>query len=81
MAKSDPDGEVAFAYSVKEAMAQFYATKDPEVAADLLRDVNELASKRSAPFEVRRLARTLSNWSEPFVAWHEAKVSNGPPRA
>jgi transposase len=69
---------VAFAYSVKEAVAQFYATQDPETAADLLRDIIELASKRSAPFEVRRLARTLSNWFEPIVAWHQAKVSNGP---
>ena len=78
LALGDPDGEVAFAYSVKEAVAQFYATKDPEAAADLFRDIIELASKRSAPFEVRRLARTLENWFEPIVVWHQAKVSNGP---
>jgi transposase len=78
LALGDPDGEVAFAYSVKEAVAQFYGTKDPEAAADLLRDIIELASKRSAPFEVRRLARTLENWFEPIVAWHQAQVSNGP---
>jgi transposase len=78
LALGDPDGEVAFAYSVKEAVARFYATEDPEVAADLLRDIIDLSSKRSAPLEVRRLARTLRNWFAPIVAWHEAKVSNGP---
>ncbi|MGH9097966.1 MAG: ISL3 family transposase [Acidimicrobiales bacterium] len=74
----DPDGEVAFAYSVKEAVARFYAIDDPEAAADLLRDIIDVGSRRSAPFEVRRLARTLRNWFDPIVAWHQAKVSNGP---
>jgi len=78
LALGDPDGEVAFAYSVKEAVAQFYATDDPEEAADLLRDIIDHGSKRSSPFEVRRLARTLRNWFEPIVAWHQARVSNGP---
>jgi transposase len=36
------------------------------------------SSKPSAPFEVRRLARTLWNWFDQTVAWHEARVSNGP---
>jgi len=78
LALGDPGGEVAFAYSVKEAVARFYGTEDPEHAADLLRDIIDVSSKRSAPFEVRRLARTLRNWFDPIVAWHEAKVSNGP---
>ena len=78
LALGDPDGEVAFAYSVKEAVAAFYATGDKEQAADLLRDIIETASKKSAPFEVQRLARTLRNWFESIVAWHEARVSNGP---
>ena len=78
LALGDPDGEVAFAYSVKEAVAKFYATTDPDAAADLLRDIIEHASKRSSPFEVQRLARTLHNWFDPIVAWHQAKVSNGP---
>jgi transposase len=78
LALGDPDGEVAFAYAMKEAVARFYTTTDPEQAADLLRDVIDHGSKRSAPFEVRRLARTLRNWFDPIVAWHQAKVSNGP---
>jgi transposase len=78
LALGDPDGEVAFAYGVKEAVARFYATEDAEEAADLLRDIIDVGSKKSAPMEVRRLARTLRNWFDSIVAWHEARVSNGP---
>lgn len=78
LALGDPDGEVAFAYSAKEAVARFYETEDPDQATDLLREVIDLCSVRSAPFELRRLARTLTNWFEPITAWHEARVSNGP---
>ena len=53
LALGDPDGEVAFAYSVKEAVARFYETADPDAAEDLLRDIIEHASRRSAPPEVR----------------------------
>jgi transposase len=74
----DPDGEVAFAFNVKEAVARFYATEDAEKAEDLLRDIIEHGLKRSAPYEVRHLARTLENWFDQIVAWHKAKVSNGP---
>ena len=78
LALGDPEGEVAFAYAVKEAVARFYATEDAEAAADLLRDVIDHGSKRSAPSEVKHLARTLSRWFSSIVAWHEARVSNGP---
>jgi len=64
--------------STKLKADPFYATDDPEAAVDLLRDIIELGSKKSAPFEVRRLTKTLRNWFEPIVAWHQAKVSNGP---
>jgi len=78
LALGDPDGEVAFAYGVKEAVARFYDTADPGQAADLLRDVIDYGSRASAPYEVRRLARTLHNWFNEIVAWHLARVSNGP---
>jgi transposase len=78
LALGDPDGEVAFAYGVKEAVARFYLTENADEAADLLRDIIDHSSKRSAPPEVRRLARTLRNWFDSIVAWHGARVSNGP---
>ncbi len=78
LALGDPDGEVAFAYGVKEAVARFYALDDADVAADLLRDIIEQGLKKSSPPEVRSLARTLRNWFDSIVAWHGARVSNGP---
>jgi len=78
LALGDPDGEVAFAFAMKEAVAAFYETQDKEQAIDLLRDVIDHGQKRSASPEVRAFARTLTNWFEPIVAWHEARVSNGP---
>lgn len=78
LALGDPDGEVAFAYGVKEAVALFYETNDASEAEDLLRDIIDLGSKKSSPPEVRRLARTLRNWFDAIVAWHQARVSNGP---
>ena len=78
LALGDPDGEVAFAYGVKEAVTRFYETEDPAQAEELLRDIIDLGSKPSSPFEVRVFARTLENWFDQILAWHEAKVSNGP---
>ena len=78
LALGDPEGEVALAYSVKEAVARFYETTDAQVAADLLRDVIDLCAKKSSPPELRRLARTLRNWTDQITAWHQARVSNGP---
>jgi transposase len=43
LALGDPDGEVAFDYNVKEAVASFYAGEDPEQAADLLREIIDLS--------------------------------------
>ena len=63
---------------MKEAVAQFYDTADPEAAADLLRDIIDVGSKRSAPFEVRRLARTLAQLVRIHRRLARAKVSNGP---
>jgi hypothetical protein len=48
LALGDPDGEVASAYSIKEAGSQFYETEDPTQAADLLRDIIDHGSKESA---------------------------------
>ncbi len=52
---------------MKEAVTLFYETTDPE-AVGLLRNIIDAGSKRSPPFEVRRLDRTLRNWFESIVA-------------
>ena len=74
LALGDPDGEVAFAYSVKEAVARFYDTaRSPSRRPTCCATSSTTAPKRSAPPEVRTLARTLSNWFEPIVAWHRGQ--------
>ena len=73
-----PTARWPFAYAVKEAMARFYELTTIDEAERLLLDVVERAGARSAPYEVRRFARTLKNWFDPILAWHEARVSNGP---
>ncbi len=78
LALGDPDGEVALAYGVKEAIARFYEFADGDATADLLRDIIDQCSKTSSPPEQRRLARTLRNWFDQITAWHCARVSNGP---
>ena len=51
---------MAFAYGIKDAVANSYNTGDPDDAADLLRDIIDYGSSRqSAPYEVRRLGRSL----------------------
>jgi transposase len=74
----DPNGEVSFAYAMKEAVAQFYDTSDRDAAQELLRDIIDHCLRKSAPPEVKTLGRTLENWFDEIVAWHEAHVSNGP---
>ena len=38
-------------------------------------------AQRWMPDEVRRLGRTLRAWTDQIVAWHDARVSNGPTEA
>jgi hypothetical protein len=53
LALGDPDGEVALAYSIKEAVVRFYEIEDPLEAEDHLRDIIDYGSDRSSPPEVR----------------------------
>jgi transposase len=46
--------------------------------------VDEIArdfTDRSMPHEVRRLGRTIGKWRNETVAWHTARVTNGPTEA
>lgn len=39
------------------------------------------ASSRDMPVEVQRLARTVQRWRSQILAWHTARVTNGPTEA
>lgn len=74
----DPEGEVLFAYSIKEALALYYEMADALEAEAFLREIVDKAGASSSPPEVQDLAGTLSNWFAEINAWHRSRHSNGP---
>lgn len=78
LAAGDPQGQVYEAWITKEAIRDLYTLWDqPAVAAgwfDAI--VAGYREAKSAP--VRGLARTLTQWRGPILAWHTHGHSNGP---
>jgi transposase len=74
----DPEGEVLFAHSIKEALALYYEMSDAVEAEAFLREIIDKAGAQSSPPEVQDLASTLSNWFAEISAWHYSRLSNGP---
>jgi transposase len=77
----DPSAEVALAYRVKEALRDFYGAKDIEMAEETLQLIVDRCSKKAMPKELQVLARTIKRWFNKIMAWHQARVSNGPTEA
>jgi len=81
LAAGDPRGEVRDAWHAKETVRGIYTINDAHLAHQF---VDELATNfldPDLPPEVRSLGRTLRRWFDQIVAWHEARVSNGPTEA
>jgi transposase len=74
----DPEGEVLFAHSIKEALALYYEMTNAVEAEAFLREIIDKAGASSSPPEVQDLAGTLSNWFAEIGAWHRSRLSNGP---
>ena len=77
----DPHGEVRMTWHAKETIREFYAITDPDTAAVFLDELIDDMSDSSMPDEVRALAGTLRRWWAQILAWHTARVSNGPTEA
>lgn len=77
----DPAGEVAIAYRVKERLRDFYRTRDPDDARQVLEELKAHCLKRAMPPEVQKLGRTLRDWFDKICNYHLARVSNGPTEA
>lgn len=77
----DPNAEVALAYRIKEALRDFYKADDPNEAETLLDLIAKRCDRKEMPKELQRLGKTLRRWFDKIVAWHQAKVSNGPTEA
>jgi transposase len=76
----DPKGEVRMCWHAKETLRGFY-TQPAEDAEGFLDELIADMVDESMPPEVRSLGRTLRRWRDQLLAWHAAKVSNGPTEA
>lgn len=76
----DPKGEVRMCWHAKETLRGFYAQPTDE-AEGFLDELIADTLDESMPPEVRSLGRTLRRWRDQLIAWHAAKVSNGPTEA
>ncbi|MEX1091538.1 MAG: ISL3 family transposase [Acidimicrobiia bacterium] len=77
----DPRGEVQMTWHCKETIRSIYHIDDYDLAGEF---VDQLACDLvddSMPLEVRALGRTIARWRDQIVAWHQARVSNGPTEA
>jgi transposase len=77
----DPHGEVRMTWHAKETLRGFYAIDDPADAEVFLDELIDNMTDASMPTEVRSLAGTLRRWRAQVLAWHQARVSNGPTEA
>lgn len=77
----DPKGEVRLAWHAKETLRGLYAVDDPADADKYLTELIDDLLDADHPLEVRSLGRTLDRWHAQIVAWHTARVSNGPTEA
>jgi transposase len=81
LALGDPGAEVAIAYRVKERLREFYRTRDPDDATQMLKELEAHCRRRTMPPEIQRLGRTLHAWFDKIANFHLARVSNGPTEA
>jgi transposase len=77
----DPAGEVQMTWHGKETIRSIYDITDPDLAAEFVGQLAADLCDDSMPPEVRSLGRTITRWREQIVAWHQARVSNGPTEA
>ncbi len=81
LAAGDPRGQVADAWTAKEAVRELYQLDDPDLALDWVTELAETCTDPGYGPEVRRLGRTLKRWAEPIAAWHASRATNGPVEA
>ena len=61
-----------------ETLRGLYQVTDPGEAADFLDGFIADAADVWMPEEARSLAGTVKRWRDQILAWHTAKVTNGP---
>ena len=74
----DPRGDVGTLYTAKEAVREIYSHADEPIALEWVTQLADDLQDADYPVEARSLGRTLMRWRHAIVAWHRAKVTNGP---
>ena len=65
-------------WHAKEAARGLYDIADPDLAAAYHQALVVDMADPEMPPEVQALGRTLTRWRDQILAWHRAKVTNGP---
>ncbi len=81
LAAGDPRGEVRMAWHAKEIVRSIYDIDDPALAGEFVDQLGVDLQDHDCPPEIQTLGRTLLRWRDQIVAWHQARVSNGPTEA
>jgi transposase len=81
LAAGDPKGQVADAWTAKEAVRELYRIGDPELALEWVSELADTLDDKIYGPELRRLGRTLRRWAPQIAAWHDSRASNGPVEA
>ena len=77
----DPRGEVKTAWHAKDVVRSIYQINDSAIAGQFVDQLATDLQDESCPPEVNSLGRTITRWRDQIVAWHRARVSNGPTEA
>ena len=74
----DPRGEVRDAWHANETVRVIYQTSHPGEGDEYTRLLAVELQDQSCSPELNQLGRTLHTWHSQIVAWHHARVGNGP---
>lgn len=77
----DPQGEVRMCWHAKETIRGLYDITAPDDATAFIDELIDDMADPDMPIEVRALSHTLRRWRDLIVAWHAARVTNGPTEA
>ncbi len=78
---ANPAGHPENDTDAKEVVRSIYEITDGELAGEFVDHLAADLQDQSCPPEVNSLGRTIARWRDQIVAWHRARVSNGPTEA
>jgi hypothetical protein len=76
-----PPNERSGPVNGQETIRGIYAIDNPDDADQFVAELTDDLLDPDHPIEVRSLGRTMRRWHTQIVAWHHARVSNGPTEA